>query len=77
MDTVVEINKDACTGCGACVSMCPQKILYINKKTKKCEVTDHSKCDRLGGCERVCPATAIKIAGGSGFFSALKKAIGI
>jgi len=58
---VVDINKENCTGCGLCVSMCPQKILFIDKETGKCSVTDDNKCDRLGGCERVCPADAIKI----------------
>jgi 2-oxoglutarate ferredoxin oxidoreductase subunit delta len=59
--SVVAIDKDSCTGCGLCVSMCPQRILFIDKKTKKCGVTDEGKCDRLAGCERACPANAIKI----------------
>ncbi|OGS20253.1 MAG: hypothetical protein A3J83_07360 [Elusimicrobia bacterium RIFOXYA2_FULL_40_6] len=58
---IVTIDEAACTGCGVCVSMCPKKILYINKKNKKCMVTDETKCDRLAGCERMCPAGAIKI----------------
>jgi len=37
------------------------KILYINRKTMTCDVIDQSKCDRLGGCEEVCPVGAIKI----------------
>ncbi|OGS27786.1 MAG: hypothetical protein A2297_09955 [Elusimicrobia bacterium RIFOXYB2_FULL_48_7] len=64
-DKIVNIDRDACTGCGACVSLCPKKILYIDKKTNKCMVTDETKCDRLAGCEMVCPAEAIKIMGGS------------
>ena len=62
-DKIVNIDQEACTGCGACVSMCPKEILYINEKTQKCAVTDETKCDRLAGCERVCPADAIKIGG--------------
>ncbi|HBU70492.1 MAG TPA: ferredoxin [Elusimicrobia bacterium] len=57
----VAIDREACVGCGVCVAMCPQNILYIDGKSGKCEVTDHSKCDRLAGCERVCPVEAIKI----------------
>ena len=57
----VDIDKDACIGCGVCVEMCPQKILFIDSKTGKCDVTDETKCDRLGGCERACPVNAIKI----------------
>lgn len=55
---IVEINDD-CTGCGACVNMCPQEILYI--KEGKCKVSEDNKCDRLKGCMYVCPVNAIKI----------------
>jgi 2-oxoglutarate ferredoxin oxidoreductase subunit delta len=41
--------------------MCPKRILYIDASSAKCRVTDEKKCDKLGGCERVCPAGAIKI----------------
>lgn len=60
-EKVVHVDKDLCTGCGACVDMCPRGILYIDEKSGTCEVTDHSFCDRLAGCERVCPTDAIKI----------------
>lgn len=58
---IVFVDKNLCIGCGACVKMCPKKILYIDKITKKCAVTDETKCDRRGGCERVCPVKAIRI----------------
>lgn len=61
MEKVVNIDEELCTGCGACVAICPQKILYVNKETGVCDVTDHSRCDRLRGCEKVCPVAAIKI----------------
>lgn len=61
MKEVVSIDADLCTGCGKCVRMCPRRILYIDKDTKIAEVTDHSNCDRLRGCEFVCPTRAIKI----------------
>jgi 2-oxoglutarate ferredoxin oxidoreductase subunit delta len=62
MNKIVLIDEDACTGCTACVKLCPKKILYIDKSSGKCRVTDETKCDRLAGCERVCPKKAIKIA---------------
>lgn len=61
MGTIVTINRETCTGCGACVALCPKKILYIDKPSGVCAVTDETLCDRLGGCERVCPAGAIRI----------------
>lgn len=62
---VVRIDREGCTGCGACVSLCPKKILYLDDEGK-CAVTDESQCDRLAGCERVCPAGAITIVQAAG-----------
>lgn len=61
MNKTVIIEEEACTGCKACVELCPQKILYIDEETETCSVTDETKCDKLRGCERVCPAGAIRI----------------
>ena len=58
---VVNIDEDLCTGCGDCADMCPRGILYVDEETNLCKVTDQSQCDRLAGCERVCPVEAIKI----------------
>ena len=61
MGNVVNIDDGLCMGCGACVEICPQRILYLDEDTNTAEVTDHGLCDRLRGCERVCPVGAIKI----------------
>ncbi len=61
MNKIVIINEELCTGCGACVSLCPKKILYIGEMSGKCKVIDESKCDRLRGCVKICPVSAIKI----------------
>jgi NAD-dependent dihydropyrimidine dehydrogenase PreA subunit len=60
-NTIVLIDENLCTGCGKCVSMCPKQILYLDKETRKCNVTDETKCDRLGGCMWACPVKAIRI----------------
>ncbi len=62
MSKVVHINEDLCIGCCKCVKLCPKKILYIDSASKKCKVSDEAKCDKLAGCELVCPTNAIKIA---------------
>ncbi|MDD5567597.1 MAG: 4Fe-4S binding protein [Candidatus Omnitrophica bacterium] len=61
MNKIVNIDEGVCVGCGVCVELCPRKILYIDGKSGKCKVTDESKCDRLRGCEKACPVSAIKI----------------
>lgn len=61
MNKIVIIDEDLCTGCRACVELCPKKILYIDDATNVCKVTDENQCDKLRGCERVCPTGAIKI----------------
>jgi ferredoxin len=60
-EEIVKIDRELCIGCGVCVDMCPQKILFIESVSGKCGVTDEKKCDRLAGCERACPVDAIKI----------------
>ncbi|MFC1931307.1 ferredoxin family protein [Chloroflexota bacterium] len=57
----VVINEELCIGCGACVEICPQKILSLDETSNIVTVADHSRCDRLRGCERVCPSGAIKV----------------
>jgi NAD-dependent dihydropyrimidine dehydrogenase PreA subunit len=59
MEKKVEINESLCTGCGACVSMCPARILKMEKG--KAKVTDHESCDMLAGCMYACPTGAIKV----------------
>lgn len=62
MGEIVLIDENLCTGCGNCAKLCPQKILYISERSHVCKVTDKTKCDRLKGCEKVCPVNAIKIS---------------
>jgi NAD-dependent dihydropyrimidine dehydrogenase PreA subunit len=61
MNRVVRIDEAKCVGCGACVEMCPQRILFIDEKSGKCKVSDETKCDGRRGCEKVCPVNALKI----------------
>jgi NAD-dependent dihydropyrimidine dehydrogenase PreA subunit len=61
MGEIVNINDEMCLGCGACVEICPQHILYMDNNKDAAAVTDHRRCDRMKGCERVCPVGAIKI----------------
>lgn len=61
MNKIVIVNLELCIGCGACVAICPKKILYIDKNTEKCKVADEKKCGKSGCCQKICPVKAIKI----------------
>lgn len=61
MNKIVVIDEDLCVGCGACVKLCPKKILFLDAAEHICRVTDEAQCDKRRGCERVCPVEAIKI----------------
>jgi NAD-dependent dihydropyrimidine dehydrogenase PreA subunit len=61
MNKIVVIDETLCTGCGACVKLCPKKILFVDEKDHVCRVTDETQCDKFRGCERVCKVGAIKI----------------
>ncbi|MCK4340336.1 MAG: 4Fe-4S binding protein [Phycisphaerae bacterium] len=53
------INED-CTGCTACVRVCPEGA--ITGETKKRHVIDPDKCIKCGACKTVCKFDAIDVA---------------
>ena len=46
-----------CTGCGACISVCPQRCIDISGTTA---VIDRHRCLHCGRCAEVCPRQAIE-----------------
>ncbi|MBN1508504.1 MAG: Coenzyme F420 hydrogenase/dehydrogenase, beta subunit C-terminal domain [Sedimentisphaerales bacterium] len=54
-----------CLGCGACVSVCPNRALILvdvaNDGLRP--KTDHNRCAQCGECIKVCPGVNIEIAG--------------
>ncbi len=56
---VIRINENKCTGCGRCVTGCPEGALRIIDK--KARVISDLFCDGLGACIRDCPEGAIEI----------------
>jgi len=53
------IDLDKCTGCGQCVSSCPQGVLEM--KEGKAHVANPDSCIGCKVCESVCPTGAIKV----------------
>lgn len=54
---IVDIEK--CTGCGTCVSVCPEQVFEL--KDGKSEVVYPEKCIDCKACENSCPEQAIVV----------------
>jgi Fe-S-cluster-containing hydrogenase component 2 len=52
------VDKDSCTGCEACVGVCPTEAIVM--EDSKAKVTDD--CIDCGACVDECPVDAISMA---------------
>jgi ferredoxin len=57
--TIISINTDKCTGCGACIPNCPEGAIQI--VDRKARLIGDLFCDGLGACIGHCPEGAITI----------------
>jgi Fe-S-cluster-containing dehydrogenase component/formate-dependent nitrite reductase membrane component NrfD len=62
-DGIVDLDKDVCIGCKACMQACPYDALYLNDETggaEKCHFCAHRvEMGLKPACEVVCPEEAI------------------
>eukprot|EP00727_Mastigamoeba_balamuthi_P007385 m51a1_g3267 hypothetical protein (660) ;mRNA; r:207171-210124 len=56
---IVKVDRDLCTGCGACARACHEGALQI--VDGKAALVMEPMCDGLGACLPVCPAGALAI----------------
>jgi 2-oxoglutarate ferredoxin oxidoreductase subunit delta len=63
----VTFNEDICKGCELCVSVCPKKIISLNKNKINSKgynpayVIDQELCIACGNCAIMCPDSVIKV----------------
>ena len=58
----IEVDKDLCSGCGVCVTVCPYDATKLEKSDAgPVVVIDDLKCKRCGLCVTSCPVGAITI----------------
>lgn len=58
LDTPVVMRSTACTSCGRCAAVCPEKILRVDGS-----MIDRSRCTLCGECVKACPQSARRISG--------------
>ncbi len=75
VDGVAVVDKDKCTGCGACANICPKQVILIDKggpdkPVVLCSNQDKgpmamkactTACIACGMCQRNCPSNAIHV----------------
>ncbi len=69
---MTHIIIEACTGCTACVKICP--VAAISGERKLLHVIDAGICIDCGACGKICPSAAILNAGGE-LCQSLKKSL--
>lgn len=63
----VTFFEERCKGCELCVSVCPKKILILNREKFNSKgynpacITEQEKCIACGNCAIMCPDSVIMV----------------
>ena len=58
------LDRDACSGCGQCVEVCPHQVFSL--RDERAQIADADRCMECGACMVNCPAGAIRVDAGVG-----------
>lgn len=67
----LQLNGEACTGCGRCTQVCPHGVFAMEEG--KARIRDLDACMECGACQRNCPARAVTVTPGTGCVYAILK----
>jgi ferredoxin len=57
--TTLQLDTEACVGCGMCENVCPHAVFQM--KGKKAAIEDRNGCMECGACAQNCPTAAIRV----------------
>lgn len=60
----IKIDSDKCTGCGACITVCPHTVIAMNENIAF--LANKDRCIECGACSQNCPVNAIDVETGVG-----------
>ena len=60
----LNLDQQACIGCGNCRTVCPHRIFVLVEK--KAVISDLDACMECGACAKNCPVEAISVTPGVG-----------
>jgi len=62
--TTLALDGGKCTGCGACLEVCPHGVLAMN--SSRVHIRNRDACMECGACARNCPFGAVTVRSGVG-----------
>jgi ferredoxin len=62
--TTLNLDRDACIGCGRCLEVCPHQVFVLAEK--KASFRDRDACMECGACALNCPVKALSVDAGVG-----------
>ena len=67
--TTLALDRDKCTGCRMCITVCPQAVWQM--EDKRARIAERDACMECSACQMNCEAQAITVRRGVGCASAL------
>ena len=62
--TTLKLDEGKCTGCGACLEVCPHEVFIMN--SDRVHIRNRDACMECGACSRNCPFGAVSVQSGVG-----------